>query len=149
MYFVWIAKSTCNVCCPIKPTNKQTSEPDSNTDHYQSWMLPTTDAKITLDTGSVMRISCPGFGFQHGDLSASQFWTTKYVIPPKTQFQCNIVVNFPKTSWLSSYSLLQRHEFLTYSRVHISSDEVFSKILKKPFIVQKKNDTSYESLWSF
>lgn len=38
-----------------------------------------TDAKITLDTGSVMRISCPGFGFQHGDLSASQFWTTKCV----------------------------------------------------------------------
>ena len=35
-----------------------------------------------------------------------------------------------------------------YSRVHISSDEVFSKILKKPSIVQKKNDTSYESLWS-
>ena len=27
---------------------------------------------------------------------------------------------------------------LTYSRVHISSDEVFSKILKKPSIVQKK-----------
>ena len=25
-----------------------------------------------------------------------------------------------------------------YSRVHISSDEVFSKILKKPSIVQKK-----------
>ena len=25
-----------------------------------------------------------------------------------------------------------------YSRVHISSDEVFSKILKKRFIVQKK-----------
>ena len=25
-----------------------------------------------------------------------------------------------------------------YSRVHISVDEVFSKILKKPFIVQKK-----------
>ena len=25
----------------------------------------------------------------------------------------------------------------TYSRVHISSDEVFSKILKKPSIVQK------------
>ena len=29
-----------------------------------------------------------------------------------------------------------------YSRVHISSDEVFSKILKKPSVVQKK-DTSY------
>jgi hypothetical protein len=26
----------------------------------------------------------------------------------------------------------------SYSRVHISSDEVFSKILKKPSIVQKK-----------
>ena len=76
-----------NVCRPIKQANKQTSKPDSNTDHYQSWMLPMTDSKITLDTGSVMRISCPGFGFQHGDLSASQFWTTKYVIPPKTQFQ--------------------------------------------------------------
>ena len=74
-------------CRPIKQSNKQTSKPDSNTDHYQSWMLPMADAKITLDTGSVMRISCPGFGFQHGDLSASQFWTTKYVISPKTQFQ--------------------------------------------------------------
>jgi hypothetical protein len=28
--------------------------------------------------------------------------------------------------------------FLKYSRVHISSDEVFSKILKKPSTVQKK-----------
>ena len=27
---------------------------------------------------------------------------------------------------------------LGYSRVHISSDEVFSKILKKPSLVQKK-----------
>ena len=27
---------------------------------------------------------------------------------------------------------------ILYSRVHISSDEVFSKILKKPSIVQKK-----------
>ena len=27
---------------------------------------------------------------------------------------------------------------ISYSRVHISSDEVFSKILKKPSIVQKK-----------
>ena len=27
---------------------------------------------------------------------------------------------------------------IAYSRVHISSDEVFSKILKKPSIVQKK-----------
>ena len=88
-YFIWITKSSCNVCRPIKQANKQTSKPDSNTDHYQSWMLPMADAKITLDTGSVMRISCPGFGFQHGDLSASQFWTTKYVSPPKIQFQCN------------------------------------------------------------
>ena len=85
-YFVFIAKSTYNVCRPIKQANKQASKPDSNTDHYQSWMLPMTDAKITLDTGSVMRISCPGFGFQHGDLSASQFWTTKYASPPKIQF---------------------------------------------------------------
>ena len=29
-------------------------------------------------------------------------------------------------------------KFHAYSRVHISSDEVFSKILKKPPIVQKK-----------
>ena len=31
-----------------------------------------------------------------------------------------------------------------YSCVHISLDSLFSKILKKPSIVQKKNDTSYE-----
>ena len=31
-----------------------------------------------------------------------------------------------------------------YSRVHKSSDSFFSKILEKPSIVQKKNDTSYE-----
>ena len=31
----------------------------------------------------------------------------------------------------------------TYSRVHKSSDSFFSKILEKPSIVQKKNDTSY------
>ena len=35
--------------------------------------------------------------------------------------------------------------YQAYSREHISSDEVFSKILKKPSIVQKKNDTSYEN----
>ena len=32
-----------------------------------------------------------------------------------------------------------------YSRVHISSDSLFSKILKKPSIVQKKNYTSCEN----
>ena len=32
-----------------------------------------------------------------------------------------------------------------YSRVHISSDSLFSKILKEPSIVKKKNDTSYEN----
>ena len=31
---------------------------------------------------------------------------------------------------------------ITYSRVHISLDEVFSKILKKPSIDAEKNDTS-------
>ena len=33
---------------------------------------------------------------------------------------------------------------LYYSRVHKSSDNLFSKILEKPSIVQKKNDASYE-----
>ena len=33
---------------------------------------------------------------------------------------------------------------MTYSRVHKSSDSFFSKILEKPSIVQKKNDTSYK-----
>ena len=34
--------------------------------------------------------------------------------------------------------------------VHISSDEVFSKILKKPStVLKKKNGSSYESLWPF
>ena len=32
----------------------------------------------------------------------------------------------------------------TYSCVHKSSDSFFSKILEKPSIVQKKNDTSYK-----
>jgi hypothetical protein len=31
--------------------------------------------------------------------------------------------------------------FIVYSRVHLNSDEVFSKILKKPSIVQKKIQT--------
>ena len=31
-----------------------------------------------------------------------------------------------------------------YSCVHISSDSFFSKILKKPSVVQKKNDASYK-----
>ena len=35
------------------------------------------------------------------------------------------------------------YELTFYSRVHISSDEFFSKVLKKPSIVQKKNDASY------
>ena len=35
-------------------------------------------------------------------------------------------------------STLFMNTLLWYSRVHFSSDEVFSKILKKPSIVQKK-----------
>ena len=42
------------------------------------------------------------------------------------------------TQLTCSYSRLVRVHGLTYSRVHISSDSLFSKILKKPFIVQKK-----------
>ena len=34
--------------------------------------------------------------------------------------------------------ILSKCLVIRYSRVHISSDEVFSKILKKPSIVQKK-----------
>ena len=34
----------------------------------------------------------------------------------------------------------------TYSCVHKSSDSFFSKILERPSIVQKKNDTSYNGL---
>ena len=66
-------------------------------------MLPMTDAKITLDTGSVMRISCPGFGFQHGDLSASQFWTTKYVIPPKIQLVLKAESFYNVKEWIVNY----------------------------------------------
>ena len=36
-----------------------------------------------------------------------------------------------------SSSFLYRHSFCFYSHVHISSNEVFSKILKKPSILQK------------
>jgi hypothetical protein len=35
-------------------------------------------------------------------------------------------------------TILKNQSTETYSRVHISSDEVFSKMLKKPSIVQKK-----------
>jgi len=47
------------------------------TTYHQDWILPSSDAKITLESESTMRISCPGIGFQHEDLSAKQFWTTK------------------------------------------------------------------------
>ena len=50
------------------------------TPYHQDWILPSSDAKITLESESTMRISCPGIGFQHEDLSAKQFWTTKYVL---------------------------------------------------------------------
>jgi len=46
------------------------------TNYHQDWILPTADSKITLEIGSVMRISCPGSGFKNDDLSTSQFWTT-------------------------------------------------------------------------
>ena len=49
------------------------------TTYHQDWVLPTADAKITLEQGSVMRISCPGFGFSNEDLRNSQFQETKYV----------------------------------------------------------------------
>ena len=49
------------------------------TTYHQDWLLPTADAKITLEQGSVMRISCPGFGFSNEDLRNSQFHETKYV----------------------------------------------------------------------
>ena len=48
-------------------------------------------------------------------------------------------------SYVTSINLLDLHtkswlekDLVTYSGVHISSDEVYCKILKKPFIVQKK-----------
>ena len=50
------------------------------TTYHQDWLLPTADAKITLQQGSVMRISCPGFGFQNEDLRNSEFQETKYVL---------------------------------------------------------------------
>jgi len=49
------------------------------TTYHQDWLLPTADAKITLEQGSVMRISCPGFGFSNEDLRNSQFHETKCV----------------------------------------------------------------------
>ena len=39
---------------------------------------------------------------------------------------------------LSSFTFVDKNNWYYHSRVHISSDEVFSKILKKPSIVQKK-----------
>ena len=40
--------------------------------------------------------------------------------------------------WHSHFFLQFLQVYATYSRVHISSDSLFSKILKRPFIVQKK-----------
>jgi hypothetical protein len=43
-----------------------------------------------------------------------------------------------KISEMTQNFYYRRTHVLAYSHVHISSDEVFSKILKKPSIVQKK-----------
>jgi hypothetical protein len=44
-----------------------------------------------------------------------------------------VILAAAETKWLGVFIYLP-----SYSRVHISSDEVFSKILKKPSIVHKK-----------
>ena len=45
---------------------------------------------------------------------------------------------------LREQNILLFRKFGPYSRVHITSNSLFSKILKKPSMVQKKNDTSYK-----
>ena len=57
------------------------------------------------------------------------------------EIEMSEILEFPTVRWQINGVTLGRNQWYfshNYSCVHISSDEVFSKILKKPSIVQKK-----------
>jgi len=123
------------------------------TTYHQDWILPSSDAKITLESESVMRISCPGIGFQHSDLSTSQFWSTKCM--SATEFKIEELGNktysykdlgcsdWPLETVMPKGSCGPNNES-TLIEISFAVSQSSSKVL----IASCLEMTTYQSLWS-
>ncbi len=47
------------------------------TSDINAWVLPEQDENIRIAAGGMVKLACPGFGFEEQSLQDSFFWTAK------------------------------------------------------------------------
>ncbi len=61
----------------IRSESDNPTIPPLLTSDVNAWVLPSLDEKIHLESGSTVRLACPGHGFEDSDLKDDFFWTAK------------------------------------------------------------------------